>query len=52
MEADTVILEGQWDFDGTTMPQLATRTVAAAKRIYGNATAKRVENAFKARGIL
>jgi hypothetical protein len=52
MKADTVILEGQWDFAGTTMPQLATQTVAAAQRIYGNATARRVRDAFEARGIL
>jgi Zn-dependent metalloprotease len=51
-KADTVILEGQWDFTGTTMTQLATKTVAAAKRIYGNATANAVTKAFQARGIL
>jgi hypothetical protein len=52
VRADTVILEGQFDFDGTTMPQLAERTVAAAQRIYGSATANRVRAAFEARGIL
>jgi len=52
VKADTVILEGQFDFDGTTMTDLATRTVAAAQRIYGGQTAKKVRDAFEARGIL
>jgi hypothetical protein len=52
VKADTIILEGQFDFPGTTMPDLARSTVAAAQRIYGNATANAVENAFEARGIL
>ena len=52
MKADTVILEGQFDFDGTTMTELATRTVAAAQRIYGTQTANKVRDAFEARGIL
>ena len=52
VKADTVILEGQFDFDGTTMTDLATRTVAAAQRIYGSQTANRVRDAFEARGIL
>lgn len=52
VRADTVILEGQFDFAGTTMPQLASLTVAAAQRLYGNATAKTVRNRFVARGIL
>jgi len=52
VKADTVILEGQFDFDGTTMPDLAARTVEAARRIYGNATANQVRAIFQARGIL
>jgi Zn-dependent metalloprotease len=51
-KADTIILKGQIDFPGTTMPDLATRTVAAAKSLYGNAVARRVSEAFEARGIL
>ena len=52
VKADTIILEGQFDFPGTTMPDLARSTVAAAQRIYGNATANAVETAFEDRGIL
>jgi hypothetical protein len=52
IRADTVILEGQFDFPGTTMTELATRTAAAAQRLYGNATANRVRAQFAARGIL
>ena len=52
VKADTTILEGQFDFPGTTMTDLATRTVAAAQRLYGNATANAVRAAFHARGIL
>jgi zinc metalloprotease ZmpB len=52
VRADTVILEGQFDFDGTTMTQLATRTVAAADRLYGPAVANTVRAQFQARGIL
>ena len=36
VKADTVILKGQFDFAGTTMTDLATRTVAAARSLYGN----------------
>ena len=50
--ADTVILEGQFAFDGGTMPALAEDTVAAARRLYGNAAANRAEAVFAARGIL
>jgi zinc metalloprotease ZmpB len=50
--ADTIILEGSFDFPGTTMPDLATRTVAAAQRLYGIAAAKVVRQAFVDRGIL
>jgi hypothetical protein len=52
VRADTIILEGQFDFPGTDMPALARRTVAAAQRLYGNSAANAVENAFEARGIL
>jgi Zn-dependent metalloprotease len=52
VKADTVILEGQIDFPGTTMPDLATRIVATAQSIYGNSTASKVRAAFEARGIL
>ena len=52
IKADTVILEGQFDFPGTTMTELANRTVAAAQRLYGNGTANQVRAQFVARGIL
>jgi zinc metalloprotease ZmpB len=52
VRADTVILEGQFDFGGTTMIQLAERTVDAARRIYGNRVANTVRAQFVARGIL
>jgi hypothetical protein len=52
VRADTIILQGQIDFDGTTMPQLAQRTVDAARSIYGNKVAATVQAAFHARGIL
>ncbi len=50
-EADTIILLGQFDFQGTTMTDLANSTVAAAQLFYpGDAAA--VTAAFHARGIL
>jgi hypothetical protein len=52
VKADTLILEGQFDFPGTTMTELATATVDAAQRLYGAATANKVRQAFQARGIL
>jgi len=52
VRADTVILEGSFDFPGTTMPDLARRTVAAARRLYGDAAAAAVTTAFAGRGIL
>jgi zinc metalloprotease ZmpB len=52
IKADTVILKGQIDFPGTTMTDLAQRTVAAARDIYGNSIATKVSAAFEARGIL
>jgi hypothetical protein len=50
--ADTIILEGQFDFPGTTMVELANRTIASAQSLYGNAVAKKVRDAFHARGIV
>jgi len=52
VRADTVVLEGSFDFPGTTMPELARRTVAAARRLYGDAAATAVTRAFADRGIL
>ena len=52
VKADTVILEAQFDFPGTTMTELATRTVATAQDIYGTQIAKAVRAAFVDRGIL
>jgi len=52
VKADTIILEAQFDFPGTTMPDLAARTVEVAQALYGNSEAAAVEDAFQARGIL
>jgi hypothetical protein len=52
VKADTTILEAQFDFPGTTMTDLANRTVATAQRLYGTQTARQVRAAFAARGIL
>ena len=52
VQADTIILQGSFDFAGTTMPALAGRTVAAARQLYGAAAATAVTRAFQARGIL
>lgn len=52
VKANTVILEAQFDFPGTTMTDLAQRTVDTAQSLYGNSAAKAVESAFKDRGIL
>lgn len=52
VKADTIILQGTNGYTGTTMPDLANRTVAAAQSLYGNATANTVRQAFVARGIL
>jgi hypothetical protein len=51
-EADTIILEGQFDFPGTTMTALANSTVEAAQSLYGTSAANAVTAAFQARGIL
>jgi hypothetical protein len=52
VKADTIILNGQFDFPGTTMTALAQSTVAAAESLYGKNAAKAVTAAFAARGIL
>jgi hypothetical protein len=52
VRADTIILQGSFDFPGTTMPELANRTVAAAQQLYGSAAARAVTRAFADRGIL
>jgi hypothetical protein len=52
IKADTIILQGSFDFPGTTMPDLANRTVAAAQQLYGTAAANAVHQAFADRGIL
>jgi hypothetical protein len=51
-KADTIILDGSMNFPGTTMPDLAQRTVDAAQSLYGKAAANAVRTAFKNRGIL
>jgi zinc metalloprotease ZmpB len=52
VKADTIILQAQFDFPGTTMTDLATRMVTTAQSLYGNAAANTVRTAFQARGIL
>jgi hypothetical protein len=52
VRADTIILQGSFDFPGTTMPELASRTVTAARQLYGTAAATVVTRAFTDRGIL
>jgi zinc metalloprotease ZmpB len=52
IQADTIILQAQINFPGTTMVDLAQRTVATAQILYGNRAATRVRAAFEARGIL
>jgi hypothetical protein len=51
-KADTLILQGSFDFPGTTMPVLANSTVAAAQQLYGKSVAATVRQAFVSRGIL
>jgi hypothetical protein len=50
--ADTIILQGSFDFPGTTMTDLANRTVLAAQGLFGNSAAAKVTKAFQDRGIL
>jgi hypothetical protein len=54
VRADRIIINGQWNFTGTTMTELATATWNWAKGAYGNASteAAAVRTAFQARGIL
>jgi hypothetical protein len=52
VKADTIILQGTNGYTGTTMPDLANRTVAAAQSLYGTAEANTVRQAFISRGIL
>jgi zinc metalloprotease ZmpB len=52
VKADTIILQGSFDFPGTSMPDLANRTVEAAQQLYGTAAANAVHKAFADRGIL
>jgi zinc metalloprotease ZmpB len=52
LEADTLILQGSFDFPGTSMPDLANRTAAAAQALYGAGAANLVRQAFVDRGIL
>jgi hypothetical protein len=52
VQADTIILQGSFDFPGTSMPDLANRTVVAARQLYGAAAARVVSKAFADRGIL
>jgi zinc metalloprotease ZmpB len=51
-QADTIILAAQFGMPDPTMPQLAAKTVAAAKQMYGNGAANKVKAVFEARGIL
>src|SRR5580765_8252318 len=50
--ADTIILKGQIGFPGTTMTDLANRTIDTAQSLYGNSVAAKVRAAFHARGIV
>jgi hypothetical protein len=52
VRADTIILQGSFDFPGTTMTDLANRTVQAAQSLYGTGAAAAVRKAFTDRGIL
>lgn len=53
VQADTIILEAQFDFaPDTSMPAAAEVTVATAERLYNKGVARTVRAAFEARGIL
>jgi hypothetical protein len=52
VKADTIILQGSFDFPGGSMTDLAARTVAAAQTLYGRSAARAVTQAFADRGIL
>ena len=49
--ADTLILEAQFGFAGTTMRELAATTVAVANSLYGRSVASQVRTAFANRGL-
>jgi hypothetical protein len=51
-QADTVIVNAHFGMPDPTMPELAAKTVAVARQIYGNGVATKVKAAFAARGIL
>ena len=51
VRADTLILEAQFDFPGTTMRDLAATTVATADALYGRGVATKVRAAFVDRGL-
>jgi len=50
--ADTIILEAHFGMPNPTMPELAAKTVATARTLFGNSAATKVRAAFTARGIL
>ena len=52
VKADTLILQGSFDFPGTTMTALANSTVLAAQSLYGSGAAAVVHKAFADRVIL
>jgi hypothetical protein len=52
VKADTIILQGSFDYPGTTMTALANSTVNAAQQLYGAKAAGDVTKAFSDRGIL
>jgi hypothetical protein len=52
VRADTLILEAQFGFPGTTMRALAATTVAVADSLYGRAVATQVRTVFVNRGLL
>ena len=51
VKADTLILEAQFGFAGTTMRELAATTVAVANSLYGRSVASQVRTAFANRGL-
>ena len=51
VKADTLILEAQFGFAGTTMRELAATTVAVANSLYGRGVASQVRTAFTNRGL-
>jgi hypothetical protein len=52
VKADTLILEAQFGFPGTTMRDLAGTTVSVANTLYGRTVAAQVRTAFVNRGLL